>query len=85
MRQLSFATFEHYEEAGREAMRRDDCEMARCFGCHHVWPTSELSGGFCKNCADPLPEEEGESKDTGHLDKGPDAVMSARGNHARPA
>lgn len=45
----------------REAALPDGAdEMVRCYGCKKIWPASEISGGLCGECADPIKEDDDE-------------------------
>ncbi len=60
-----------------------DEPMARCYGCHHIFPVADLSGGFCGDCADPLEEEDDEEILLTLETKGP-GVMSTGGLNQVP-
>lgn len=59
-----------------------DEPMARCYGCHHICLKTELSGGLCSACADPIKEEDDEKNLTAGT-KGP-GVMSTGGLNQVP-
>jgi hypothetical protein len=58
-----------------------EVELVKCYGCHLMFPEEDLSGGFCANCADPIPEEEDDTEKTNCLDKGSPLARAGRGTN----
>lgn len=69
--------------ADARSSKLPDEPMARCYGCHHICLKTELSGGLCSDCADPIDEEDDEEILLTFETKGP-GVMTTGGLNQVP-